>query len=101
MHSAIVAIEIPPNSYDTSVPQAWNNFTADLDNLRSSKPSPLQQQKGVSRLGENVWLVSLQENPSAFARLIYHADQFRLAYRILPLDDAPQWLPAGSNPKPI
>jgi hypothetical protein len=93
MHSAIITIEMPPNSYDTSVPQAWNNFIGEVDALRSAKPSPLEKQKGVLRLGENVWQVNMQENPSALARLINHADQFQLPYRILPLADVPQWLP--------
>ena len=100
MHSAIVVIQMPEATYDRSVPQAWNSFIGDVDSLRSSKPKPLGEQKGVERLAENVWVVNLQENPSAFARLIHYADSFGLAYKILPIDVAPQWLPAGSDPKP-
>lgn len=95
MPSVVISIEMPPDTYDTSVPQAWHNFIADVDNLRREKPQHLDKQKGVLRLGENVWRVSVHENPSAFARLIFQADQYRLAYKILPLADEPQWLPAG------
>jgi hypothetical protein len=98
MHSAVIVIEMPKSTYDMSVPQAWPNFVGEL-NLPVSKPS-LDQQKGVSRLGENVWLVNLQENPAALGRLLRSAENFQFAYGILPLDAGPQWLPAGFDPKP-
>jgi hypothetical protein len=95
MPSAVIAIEMPPNTRDTSIPQAWNNFIGDVDDLRSDKPLKLDQQKGVSRLGENVWVVNLEENPLAFATLIYQAHLYGLTYKILPLADAPQWPRVG------
>jgi hypothetical protein len=98
MHSAIVVIEMPPSTHDTSVRQAWANFNGELD-IPVAKP-PLHQQKGVSRLGENVWLVNLQENPGALGRILRSAENFQFAYGILPLDAGPQWLPAGFDPKP-
>lgn len=99
MHSAIVAVEMPPRSYDTTVPQAWPNFMGSVETSRG-KHQPLDQQKGVSRLGENVWLVNLQDNPLTFARLVHFADQFGLACKILPFDAEPQCVRVDQNPKP-
>jgi hypothetical protein len=99
MHSAIVVIKIPERSYDTTVQQRWQAFTADVDQMGRSSPDPLDQQTGVSRLAENVWLVNFQQNPAALARLVSVATQFGLTYGILQLDALPQWLPAGFDPK--
>jgi hypothetical protein len=98
MHSAVVVIEIPKPTYDTSVPSAWRNFLAEVD-MPVSRPA-LDQQPGVSRLGENVWLVNLQENPLALGRLLRSVENFQFSYGILPLDAGPQWLPVGFDPKP-
>lgn len=99
MHSAIVVVEMPDAPHDRSVSHKWQSFMAEANSLRTDKPAPLDKQKGVARLGENVWLVNLQENPAALARLVYFAVEFEFPYGILPLGDEPQWLPAGFDPR--
>ncbi len=73
---------------------------ASVDGLQEQEPDHLQKQKGVARLAENAWLVNFQENPAALARLVSSAVKHRVPYGILQLDAAPQWLPAGFDPKP-
>ena len=87
MHSAIIVVE------ETSARADWSRF---LDEIRKK----LVDAKGVDRLGENVWLVDFQKSPVALAWIVGFADRFGLVYKILPLADAPQWLPVASDPKP-
>jgi hypothetical protein len=101
MHSAIVVIKVqidsdPAGSINR---HRWSTFITDVDALRESTPRPLGKQQGVARLAENVWLVNFQENPAALARLVSYADQHQFPYGILQLEDEPQWLPAGFDPK--
>jgi hypothetical protein len=49
------------------------------------------------RLADNVWLLNLRKSLSPLAALISLAEQFRIEYAILPFENAPQWLPAGSD----
>jgi hypothetical protein len=99
MHSAIVVIKIPELLHTEAQSQRWANYVGEVDDLIKGKQEPLGQQTGVARLGENVWLVNVQQNPAAVARLVYFATQYRLDYGILPLDGAPQWLPVGADPR--
>jgi hypothetical protein len=100
MHSAIVAIEMPEQPYDSSSNTTWQTFMAIVDRLKGAKPDTLHTQPGVERLAESVWQVNFRENPAALARLVEAAVSMKLTYRILPLADAPQWLPVGFDPKP-
>jgi hypothetical protein len=52
------------------------------------------------RLAENIWQISFQDNPGAFARLISCAMHHKLSYGILQLKDAPMWHPAAFRPQP-
>jgi hypothetical protein len=63
--------------------------------------APLDAQKGVQRLAENVWLLNFQEHPETLAALIDAAVRHQLPYGILQLDPAPQWLPASFDPMTI
>jgi hypothetical protein len=58
----------------------------------------LHKQRGVSRLGENVWLVNFIQNPAALTRLVSYSGEHEFEYGILQLDAEPQWLPAGFDP---
>ncbi len=100
MHSALIVVEIPEQHFNTSSNQAWLTFIGQIDRLTSSKTDPLDKQKGVERLGENVWLVNFRQNPAALARLIESARNMQFVYKILQLDAEPQWLPVNSNSKP-
>jgi hypothetical protein len=101
MHSAIIAIVVPEMAHDATFNQKWQVFIADVNHVRQATPNPLHKQKGVLRLAENVWQVNFHENPSALARLVSCAVEHKLTYGILQLDGAPQWLPAGFDPKTI
>ena len=70
MHSAIVVVEMPETPYNATSNQIWQTFIAVVDRAAASKPDPIDKQKGVGRLGENVWLVNFQQNPAALARVV-------------------------------
>ncbi len=88
MHSALFVAQLPKTS------RTWREFL-----MKSTVE--LRIYPGVSRLAENVWLVNLQENPAPFAYLVSAADALGVPYGILPFEHAPQWLPAGFDPKTI
>jgi hypothetical protein len=92
MHSAVVVVKIPEKMYDQPLHDRWK--------LGQHQPDPLHRQRGVSRLGENVWLVNFIQNPAALARLVSCSSEHEFEYRILQLDAEPQWLPAGFDPSP-
>jgi len=87
MHSAIIVVEVVAQRTD------WLEFTA-------AATSKLTHSKNVERLGENVWLTNFQTDPSALGWLTTLCEQRGIPYRILPLADAPRWLPVGSDPRP-
>jgi hypothetical protein len=84
MRYALFTADIP----DTDV---WRNY------MNRVEPK-LRQAKGVSKLGENVWLLDLSQSTVALATLVAHADAVGIVHRILPFEHEPQWLPAGSDP---
>lgn len=92
MHSAIVVVTMPEAPFDSAIHQSWQMFLAGAP--QEDKP------RGVEKLGENVWIVNFQRNPAAFAQLVHSAERLKLIYRILPLQDAPLWLPVDADPKP-
>ena len=101
MHSAIITIVLPQNDLTGSFnDKKWNDFIADVDQMRKSKPDQLHNYKGVKRLAENVWQVNFLIHPEILARLVHYAGEHSLPCEILQLDAEPQWLPAGSGPKP-
>jgi hypothetical protein len=53
--------------------------------------------QGVERLSENVWLVNLRIDPLPLILLCNAAHRLGIAFRLLPFDDAPQWLPGGNT----
>jgi hypothetical protein len=99
MHSAIIVVVVPDMSHSASFNQRWQMFLADVNHLKQETPDPLDKYEGVARLAENVWQVNFQKNPAILARLVHCAIEHKLSYGILPLDAAPQWLPAGVDPK--
>jgi len=88
MHSAIVAVKMPRDSHDGRQWQAFCTAIVSLDTNAAAK-----------RLGENVWQIDFQLN-GALALLVSACDRHGLSYGILPIEAAPQWLPAGFDPKP-
>lgn len=90
MHTVIFVAEIPGDR-DQAV---WREFTGDAQ-------QKLKTEKDAIRLGENVWLIPTHESLRALAWLIATADRLRVRYGTLPLEHAPQWLPAGFDPSTI
>jgi hypothetical protein len=87
MHSALfVAVEIIRS-------QEWHAFLSEVD-------KNVEATRHVERLSKNVWLVNFQKSPSALGFLIYFAETHAIGYRILPLVEEPQWIPAVDSPGP-
>lgn len=51
--------------------------------------------KGVLRLAENVWLLNLEVSVAPLGWLVTAAEERQIAYGLLPLQHAPQWLPGN------
>jgi hypothetical protein len=100
LHNAIIVVQMPEQHHSSAANQAWQAFLARVDKLTSAKLDPLDKQRGVERLAENVWMVNFLQNPAALARVIEAGLAMKLVYKILQLDVAPQRLPVDSNPKP-
>jgi len=88
MHSVIFYAKLTNQRTD------WSHFLAYVD-------KKTEKDSSVVRLGENVWLLNLSERPAALGWLIGAAEQHGIAYGILPFAQAPEWLPASFDPKPI
>jgi hypothetical protein len=80
MHSAIFVAEIPGKRGD------WDEFLGIAD-------VKAKEGKDVERISDNVWQINFREFPSALGWLIALCEQWDVRYRILPLADAPEWLP--------
>jgi hypothetical protein len=53
------------------------------------------------RLGENVWLLIVQDTIAPLGHLVATAENRGIRYGILPFERAPEWLPTGFDPKTI
>ena len=95
MHSAIVVINKPETQESEGHHLKWLAFLADTSHASEPMQSPMEDQAGVLRLGENVWQISFHDNPGAFARLVSCAMHHKLTYGILQLKDPPAWHPAA------
>jgi hypothetical protein len=89
MHSAIVVVNVPEDSHQGR--QGWAAFSATIE--------PISKDPAAKRLDQLVWLIDFQKSPGAFAQLVDGCVRHRVTYGILPLADAPQWLPVGFDPK--
>jgi hypothetical protein len=92
MHSAIVVAKMPSQEGHEGR-QSWAAFLATIDKLQGNP--------ALLRLSENVWQADFQRSPAALAQLVAGLELHRYVYGILPLADAPQWLPVGFDPKSI
>jgi hypothetical protein len=88
MHSAIFVAE-------------YTDAQTDFAQFLSTVATKLKDQNCFDRIAENVWLVNFQMAPGYLGWLIALCERQGISYRILPLADAPQWLPVGTGPKPI
>jgi hypothetical protein len=87
MHSAIFYAKI------TSQRSDWDEFLRFVDGKTA-------KDKNVARLAENVWLLNIHDGTAALGWLIGGAEQRAIEYGILPFAQAPEWLPAGFDPRP-
>jgi hypothetical protein len=85
MHSVLFVAKIPTQISD------WQGFLGTIAEKQ-------RRAKGVLRLAENVWLLDLQESVAPLAWLVSLCETGEFAYGILPFQDAPQWLPAATDP---
>jgi hypothetical protein len=88
MHSAILSVTMPAPGHDGDI--KWRAFLATI--------APFENDQAVAQLGPNVWQVNFQQSPAAFAHFVAAFELHKLPYGILPLADAPQWLPASFHP---
>jgi hypothetical protein len=93
MHSAIVAVEFPTQGGPSTQREGWQAFLASIAKLEGNE--------AVARLGENVWQIDFQLYPGGLGTLIAACEQHDFRYGILPLADAPEWLPAEFDPGTI
>jgi hypothetical protein len=79
MRSVIFVATIPKHQAE------WEDFSSHA-NARVLK------QPGVTRLGENVWFLEMNQSAAAFTALCATADRFGIAFSFLPLPTEVQWL---------
>ena len=87
MHSAIVAVTMPSSE------QEWSAFLATIE--------PARKNPAVQVLAEHVWLIDVQKSPTVFARFVDACERHKFSYRVLSIENAPQWLPVGFDPETI
>lgn len=88
VHSAIFVAVIPDDV---------GKWTLYLSNVQGK----LRRYRNVRPLAENVWLLDLTASIGALAYLVAMAEEQGITAATLPLADAPKWLPASFDPKPI
>jgi len=94
MHSALFVAIVPDEKWVTNSPASrplWYAFTDIVD-------ACIVKYNSVQRLSDSVWLVDISKAIPFLACLISTAEYQKIAYKILPLADEPQWLPVGSDP---
>lgn len=85
MHSALIVIEKPDLS-GTDKENAWTNFQTILSGIAA-------KYEEIEKLSENVLMIPLQSALSALGTLIHVAQDNQLSYRVLFLDQMPEWVP--------
>lgn len=88
MNFAIFVVDIPTaDNYESE--QKMGSFLARSEStIKTISPE--------NTLGKNCWLLDMQKNLLAFSNLARVADQYGLSYRVLFLEDEPEW--CLSNP---
>jgi hypothetical protein len=82
MHSAILAIELPPDNYTET--NRWKSFRVPVSKLDSNP--------AVKEISPAVWQIDFQQSSDALAELIVACENFGYNYGILQFDDEPRWL---------
>ena len=88
MHSAIFVAVIPDDQ------GKWTIFLTNVQRKLVRFPD-------ICELAENVWLVDATKSVGALGHLVALADDQAITAATLPLADAPRWLPADFDPKPM
>jgi len=85
---AFVVAERPKYNPASGVPdpeEKWQGFLGNAKNI----PKPPE---GMQKIHDNVWLMPLATGLPFLGQLIQWADSYRVAIRILFVDEAPNWL---------
>jgi hypothetical protein len=85
MHSALFAA-----GQSTNRGSDWPTFVAETDRNPTIAGN-------AERLADGVWLVNFRQSPAALSYLVCAAEARTISYKILPLADEPQWLPAADQ----
>lgn len=88
MHSILLIIEMPDRSHPDKE-KAWSDMKKVVSGIATNN-------EGIERLSENVLMIPLQSALSAFGTLIHVAQAQQLSYRVLFLDQKPEWIPVRS-----
>jgi len=89
MHSALVVVEKPAHAADHTEIQKWSYFVLSTQGIGSKAGK-------TERLGDNVFLIPLQNDLPELAEVLAAAAKNRLHYRVLILEKPPEW--AYSHP---
>ncbi len=84
MDSALIVIEQPDRSHPHKE-TAWTNFQTTLSGITA-------KYEQIEKLSENVLMIPLQSALSALGTLIHVAQDNQLSYRVLFLDQEPEWI---------
>jgi hypothetical protein len=83
MHTAIFYAAIPDDGSQAS---------RQLAALFLAEANKLEGNPSATRLGDFVWEVNFRESPAALSVLVLACELLEIAYGVLTLDDAPQWI---------
>jgi hypothetical protein len=75
-----------------AIPDDGSNETRQLVALFRSEANKLEGSPSARRLGNFVWEVDFRASPVALSILVLACERLEIAYGLLPLDGAPQWI---------
>jgi hypothetical protein len=84
-HSLLIVVDRPASDASNQAERFYQEF-------RHVAPSILQKAAGCEMLSENVYLLSLEHGMSSANQIFSLAEQNRLGYRMLFLDEKQAWL---------
>jgi len=83
IHSVLLYVEQP--TYGTDETLNWNPFLEKAGIITRSSVE-------TERLGESCWLIVLRSDLGSFASLVHEVQDHKLRYRVLFLEEQPDWI---------